>query len=50
MKAKREDIYSAKECQGHKSFAILVLYAWWNTHTMTVLHQGLYHFTVFFLA
>jgi len=23
---------------------------WWNTHTMTVLHHGLYNFTVFFLA
>jgi len=26
------------------------LCAWWNTHTKTVLHHGLYNFTVFFLA
>ena len=26
-----------------------VLCAWWNTHTMTVLHHGLYNFIVFFL-
>jgi len=24
-----------------------VLCAWWNTHTMAVLHHGLYNFTVF---
>jgi len=25
-----------------------LLCAWWNTHTMTVLHHGLYNFTLFF--